>query len=165
MDFSCYEYKRKNEHDSESIGKKARNDEIIDEQFLHSPNILVFHAEVFGVSWIISDASGDYLDKKGKTSIDSFVKVLQIANENGCSIVTYDIKSQACLFEKDVCQNVFCLLEQSFIRSGLTKIDGKLKVLSCEDIYYLLHNEKIANVSKCETILKCFVSGRIKGWF
>lgn len=178
MDFSNFEYKRKYELEATSNYKKTKmyhDIEDLDLQHFNSPNILVFCPDslvhLHHMNFIIADPSGDVIRSETCRHIKTFLIMLERAHQNGCVIVTYDLKSVhhahlSFADKKYLNDSVFCILEESFIRTGLTKIDNKVKSSTCEDIYSLLHDIKPEDgISKCNLILKCFIGGRIKGWF
>ena len=174
MDFSLFEYKRKNEFESNN-GKKNKINEIehLDIQHLLSIlHILVFYpSSINDIEFIIADTSGNILTDRKTCDNATFFTLIKDANKNGCVIVTYDLNNTHSRNFSFMCGNflndaIFCILEESFIRTGLTKIDNKIKLSTCEDIYYLLYGAKPENkITKCDLILKCFVAGRMKGWF
>lgn len=175
MDFSSFEYKRKSDFQSHSYNQKKIKiyDEILNIQHLLSiSNILVFNSDsVHDIKFIIADPSGNILTDRKTCDNATFLTLIQNAHKNGCVIVTYDLKNAHSRNFNFACGEflndaIFCILEESFIRTGVTKIDNKLKLSTCDDIYQLLHGVKPENkITQCEIILQCFVAGRMKGWF
>tara|TARA_B100001741_G_scaffold58035_1_gene45450 strand:- start:2283 stop:2801 length:519 start_codon:yes stop_codon:yes gene_type:complete len=172
MDFSSFEYKRKNEFQSHMSDKKPK---VYDKNHnFRSPNILVFCPSrqnniMHDVKFVIGDPSGEIIERN-TCCFTEFLTILGIARENECVIVTYDLKNILRAHhsaERNILNEaVFCILEESFIRTGLTKIDQKVKSSTCEDIYNLLFGvQPEDDIQKCDLILKCFIGGRIKGWF
>jgi len=190
MDFiESLAYKRR-EHEVLNIPVKKKKTENIkfDTKNLNSINILTFHVEansIVKIFWIITDVVGNIIDssndktKNTEEELSVFLYIFSKAIENNCVIVTYNsayniehINNLANKyfenFDKLETNNIFCIMQNSKSRCGLVRIDGKTKNSSSHEIYKVLFDLSInesGETDDCKIINKCFIQGRIKGWW
>jgi hypothetical protein len=120
------------------------------------------------LEWTLSDPVGNILDHdvvRNDCNDQILENILNICKLNDVTIVTHDLNNSSQLSNlKQFIPYISCIMEQSFVRCGVVKLDGKIKELSVQDICNEM-NIVVSSVCETENILKIFIEGRIKGWW
>ena len=170
MDFFeeyAYNEKATNKRSREQEYGCVENDmkKIKSKEHFTCPNILCYTCNGYKLEWILADPAGNILDTDvvRKSYVEyMLIEILQLCKSKNIIVVTFKIdESLRNSVHKD---DVFCIMDNSFSRCGIVKLDGKLKDLSIQDVNGEL---KIAQNfgTECEKVLQIFIEGRIKGWW
>lgn len=176
--FSEFAYKKRESPVEEAPLKKQK----CNHQNLVSPNVLaIFVAsdsqnkikDDTSVSFIVFDPCGCILQEAMTLKLSHMDDVMEHATKGKCSIIVNDKSRIMSTKHTWDLSSVLCLTDNSMLRSGIVRMDGRRHRPTLKEIYEVccqdVHAVEVYQISTIQSeeclMMHIFINGRIRGWW